>query len=157
MKVNIIRAILLVLLSLTFFIIFGFSSQNGEESSSISLKVSETIINIFNKNKSTEEKASMIKSIEPVIRKLAHFSIYMVVGFLLMAFSSTYELSFKKKVVICLIVGFLYATSDEIHQLFVSERSGQVTDVILDTIGVLTGIFINGFIIKIYLGHSIKK
>ncbi len=39
-----------------------------------------------------------------------------------------------------LIIGILYAISDEIHQLFVPGRSGKVTDVIIDSLGILTGI-----------------
>jgi VanZ family protein len=148
MKTNIFRIIILILLFGTFAIIFGFSNQNGEESSGISKKVSEAIINIVNKNKSIEEKTQMIKTIEPVIRKLAHFSIYTVVGFLLMAFASTYDVSFKRKFVICLIIGFLYASSDEIHQLFINGRSGKIADVLLDTTGVWTGILICNLIIK---------
>ena len=143
MKLNIIRIILGLLLLQTFFIIFGFSSQNGEESSSVSKRVSEAIVDFTNKNIKKEDKDKLIEHIEPVIRKLAHFSIYMVVGLLLMALASTYGLSFKRKLIICLVVGALYASSDEIHQLFVSERSGQITDVFIDTAGVVVGSLIS--------------
>lgn len=139
MKLNIIRIILSLLLLGTFFIIFGFSSQNGEESSSVSKKVSEAVIDLTNKNVNQNDRTKMVETLEPIIRKLAHFSIYLVVGLLLMALANTYDLSFKRKFVICLIAGALYATSDEIHQLFVSERSGQITDVLLDTFGVFVG------------------
>ena len=44
MKKNILRAILMLLLLSTFFIIFGFSSQDGEKSGSISKKITEEII-----------------------------------------------------------------------------------------------------------------
>ena len=37
--------------------------------------------------------------------------------------------------------GALYAASDEIHQLFVQERSGQLSDVLIDTAGVILGAF----------------
>ena len=100
MKLNIIRIILSLLLLGTFFIIFGFSSQNGEESSSVSKKVSEAVIDLTNKNINKNDRAKMIKTIEPIIRKLAHFSIYLIVGLLLMALANTYDLSFKRKFVI---------------------------------------------------------
>lgn len=146
MKLNIIRTILTLLLLFTFAIIFNFSSQDGEQSTGISAKVSNFIINIIHHNKSASEKEKMAKKIEPVVRKLAHFSIYMLVGILLMGLLSTYNLSFKKKIIICIIVGILYAASDEIHQLFVSERSGQIIDVLIDTEGAITGSLISGFI-----------
>ncbi len=41
-----------------------------------------------------------------------------------------------------LIIGFLYAVSDEIHQYFVPGRAMQTRDVLIDTAGVLLGICI---------------
>ena len=40
------------------------------------------------------------------------------------------------------VVGTLYAASDEIHQLFVPGRSGQLRDVFLDSAGVAAGILL---------------
>ena len=37
-------------------------------------------------------------------------------------------------------IGTIYAATDEIHQLFVPGRSGQISDVCLDSIGVLIGV-----------------
>ena len=122
MKINILRTILIILLLGTFNIIFNFSNQDAPKSSSISTEVSKAIINITNKKDSEVNKLIKAKNIEPVIRKLAHFSIYTVVGFLLMALASTYNLSNKKSVIISLIIGFIYACSDEIHQMFISRK-----------------------------------
>lgn len=46
-----------------------------------------------------------------------------------------------------LFLGFLYACSDEYHQTFVSGRSGELKDVMIDTTGVLIGAVIIAFII----------
>ena len=54
----------------------------------------------------------------------------------------TFKTENRKRMIITLIAGFLYAVSDEIHQTFIEGRSGQVSDVILDTTGVLLGIII---------------
>ena len=44
-----------------------------------------------------------------------------------------------------LLIGFLYAVSDEIHQYFVPGRAMQARDVLIDTAGVLLGIwFVRG-------------
>ena len=37
-------------------------------------------------------------------------------------------------------LGLIYAISDEIHQSFIPGRSAQVTDVLIDTSGVIFGI-----------------
>ncbi len=156
MKINILRGILIILLFGTFFLIFGFSNQNATESSGISEKVSESIVNIFNSNESNETKMQLISNIEPIIRKIAHFSIYTVVGILLMALASTYNFDLKSRIYGCLLIGFIYACSDEIHQLFVDGRSGEFRDVLIDTCGVLTGICICLGILKLFY-KIIKK
>ena len=40
---------------------------------------------------------------------------------------------------IILMIGSCYAASDEIHQLFVSGRAGMISDVLIDSVGVLVG------------------
>lgn len=142
MKLNIIRSIIILLLFGTFFLIFDFSSQDAEESSGISKKVSEVIVNIFNKNASQEEKTQIINNMQHIVRKLAHFSIYTVIGFLLMLLILTYKIPIEKRVIISFVIGFIYACSDEIHQLFVAGRSGEIRDVLIDTSGVFIGICI---------------
>ena len=90
MRINILRIILIVLLLCTFFIIFGFSSQNGETSGGISQRITQSILeksNTYNKL-SQEEKNKVSLRTESVIRKLAHFSIYTLVGLLLMGLLS---------------------------------------------------------------------
>lgn len=141
MKKNIIRIILAILLLGTFYIIFGFSGQDGKESSVLSRKVTEFITdNIF--HLSNESKIQCIDKLEYIIRKLAHFSIYTVAGILLMGFVCTYEIEKIKKIYISIVVGSIYAISDEIHQAFIPNRSARLTDVIIDTMGIVLGIVI---------------
>ena len=141
MKVKVIRFILVLLLLVTFGMIFNFSNQDSEKSGNTSQKVTEAItkdvksIQKLNKN----EKAKVIDKIEDVIRKIAHFSLYALVGFLLMALFSTYNINEKNKIISTIIIGAIYAISDEFHQSFISGRSGQVSDVFLDTLGVTVG------------------
>ncbi len=143
-KINIKRAILIILLILTFFQIFRFSNQNGEKSSGISRKITTAVtknvkkIQELDKNKQEE----VLEKIEKVIRKLAHFSIYMVVGMLMMLLMNTYKIKQFDKIAISLITGIVYASSDEIHQLFIPGRSAMITDVLIDTLGVSVGILL---------------
>ena len=141
MKINILRAILICLLLGTFFIIFGFSSQDGETSGGISRQVTETILEKSNKynNLTKEQKNKVSHQAEKVIRKIAHFSIYTLVGLLLMGLLSTYKIKNKWRIIITIIVGILYASSDEFHQSFSPGRTPKITDVYIDTLGVLLG------------------
>ena len=95
------------------------------------------------------EKELFLEHIEKIIRKLAHFSIYTVVGLLMMSLMSTYKLKQSKRIWISLIVGVLYASSDEIHQYFVPGRSARVFDVMIDSAGVCLGICIVIFVLWI--------
>ena len=47
---------------------------------------------------------------------------------------------FRKEMFLPWLIAALYAASDEIHQLFVPGRSGQLSDVILDSAGTLAGV-----------------
>lgn len=153
MKINIVRTIIMILLLGTFFIIFGFSSQDGEESGNLSSEITRFMLERL----PIENNELILKRTESVIRKIAHFSIYALVGFLLMTLISTYPVKENKRILISLGVGILYATSDEIHQAFVPGRSPQITDVVLDTIGVLVGIILLLIIIQICKIIKIKR
>ena len=152
MKVNILRIILIILILCTFYVIFGFSSQDSKESGGLSEKITIFIAEKFNilKDKTTQQTENIINKMEKVIRKLAHFSIYTVVGILLMSFISTYKLKEGIRIIVSLVIGIIYAASDEIHQSFIPGRGPQVTDVMIDTMGVLLGILLVMLVIKIY-------
>ena len=44
---------------------------------------------------------------------------------------------------------FLYACTDEIHQLFIEGRSGEIRDILVDSTGALIGMVLVGIILKI--------
>lgn len=156
MKINILRAILIALLIIQMWVIFGFSGQNGEESGSISRKITEAVTkNISSiQNLEKQEKEKVLNKIEHIIRKLAHFSLYAVIGFLLMSLMSTYNLKQKNRILVSCSVGLLYAISDEIHQAFIPGRGPQIADVGIDFSGVVVGILISILIIKILINNK---
>ena len=151
MKLNIIRGILITALIAIFVTIFGFSNQNSETSAGLSQKVTNFVVEFVPsiKNMPEKEKEQAEYRIEKVIRKIAHYSIYTLVGILLMALMSTYKIKELDRIAISMIIGVIYAATDEIHQAFVPGRGPLVTDVILDSIGVLTGICIVLLVYKI--------
>lgn len=138
------RILFLIMLAVTFYIIFNFSAQDGEASGSISTKVTEFIVNILSKVKNMDASLRLhyITKLEPIIRKLAHFGVYTVVGFSVMGFMCTFDIKNIVKVITSFMIGLTYAISDEVHQYFIPGRSARVLDVCIDSVGVLTGIFI---------------
>ena len=151
MNLNIKRTIFAILTIATCIIIFIFSNQNGEKSGLTSRGFVRKIVEItgITNNLNETEKEELIEKCQFVVRKLAHFSIYTVVGVLMMSLMSTYKLKQNKRIWISLIVGVLYASSDEIHQYFVPGRSARVFDVMIDSAGVCLGICIVIFVLWI--------
>lgn len=141
MAKNIVRVILIILLCCTFSIIFGFSSQTGTKSAGISRKITEIITSNIKaiQEKSEIEKEQILSNVEHIIRKLAHFSIYAVVGMLVMLLCKTYNLKNLDRIAITMIISIIYATSDEIHQIFVNGRGPMFADVLIDTFGAFVG------------------
>lgn len=119
-KIIILRIFLVIMLLCTFGMIFGFSGQDAKKSSSVSRMVTEAITkNIKSiQEKPEKEKQSILSRIEKIIRKIAHFSIYTIVGFLLMALFETFNIKEIDRFATSLIIGVVYASSDEIHQCF---------------------------------------
>ena len=159
MKRNLVRILFLSLLIITFVVIYRFSSQNGEESSSLSRTVTEKIVNTFpyTKDLSPITKAKLIEHGEIIVRKLAHLSIYTLVGIFIMAFMCTFDTRVLYKFGISLLVGLIYAITDEYHQSFVAGRGPSVRDVCIDTAGVFLGIIIILIIVSVFKTLFMEK
>lgn len=124
--------------------VFFFSHQQGTSSSNTSKNVSTIIINILDIKKEMleDKKTEIVQIIEPIIRKLAHYTLYMIGGILIINCIDAYIKEDKKNIIYSLFIGILYSISDELHQLFINGRSGKILDVIIDSVGVFTGILI---------------
>ena len=75
-----------------------------------------------------------------LVRKLAHFCEYLLEGFLLMLCMRVYSRRPLRHITVPMLAGVLTALTDKTIQLFSEGRSSQVTDVWLDSAGVLAGI-----------------
>lgn len=121
--------------------IFIMSSFNSTESSNQSNFIVNFIVDIFNINN--------IELLSLIIRKLAHFTEYFILGILVYNMIHSYN----KKSYIAIIICILYAISDEIHQSFVPGRSCQILDMTIDSLGAIAGIYLLQIINK----HIISK
>jgi VanZ family protein len=146
MSIKTIKLYKLLLVCLWLVVIFLFSSQVATESSELSGRIVKSIAPVA---------PDVIKSsLTFLVRKSAHIFLYFLLGILTANLLASYEL--KVKLVYLYSLGFvaLYAITDEIHQLFVAGRSGEVRDVLIDTVAGALGI-------ALYLGlrklHSTRK
>lgn len=126
------------------FIIFYFSNQSSNVSSTTSSGIVKRIFDLFNLN-----DIFIFDAFHTVIRKIAHFSIYLLLGFLV------YNALFNKKIssinvlLFSILIVCLYSISDEIHQLFVVGRSCEIRDILIDTIGGSIGSLLYYFYTKL--------
>jgi VanZ family protein len=135
-------------------IIFGFSASNGEQSSGLSLELTKDIVglvtDITNTDINQDEELKIIEMIHTPIRKLGHLTEYAALGFALCIPFYFYHGKRKRNLyVYSEIVLVIYAGIDELHQLFVAERSGRFTDVLIDGLGGLIGIFVFCIILRL--------
>ena len=77
-----------------------------------------------------------------LVRKMAHFCEYTLEGFLLMLCMRVYTRRYVRHISVPMLGGVLTAMADETIQIYSPGRSSQVTDVWLDSAGVLAGILI---------------
>lgn len=133
----------IILVMLWFVVIFSFSAQPGKKSSGLSGKVSYLLIDAYDtcthSNYTNAEKEQIRQKIEFPVRKTAHMTEYGMLFCLVFGATKMWEqaLKGKKRYIVALVTVFLYASSDEFHQLFVPGRCGEFRDVMVDTTGAI--------------------
>ena len=136
----------IILLILWLLTIFLFSNDKAEVSSEKSDGISNTIVNIIENisgnNYSEEKYEEVLNIVIFIVRKTAHFLEYLILGLLVINVIKDYKVLEVKYIITGVLFCMLYAISDEIHQLFVSGRSCQIKDILIDTTGSITGILI---------------
>lgn len=90
-------------------------------------------------------------------RKAAHMVAYFILGVLMYSVVRTYNLRPRMAVLLSIGLVCAYAISDEVHQLFVPGRSGEVRDVLIDTTAGAAGVGIYYYVKKWYKTSKSKQ
>lgn len=141
-------------------VIFWFSSKPSNQSSQMSGTIVNEIIDLAEKiggfSVEGEERMQWVEWIHTPIRKLGHITEYAVFGMTVL-FALVILKGYKG--IRLLLYGesfcFIYAITDEFHQLFVPGRSSEIRDVLIDAFGSLLGCL--GFLAIYYMLQFIKK
>lgn len=137
------KAIKFTLVICCMLIIFMFSSDSGTASSKKSDSVIINLVEVIsNKKVNNKDRDKYIEKYVFPVRKCAHFTIYLILGILVISLLSEYRILNFKTVLYTLLIVFLYACSDEFHQLFVSGRSSEIRDVLIDSSGGFIGSYL---------------
>ena len=130
---NKISLLLVTLWMIFIFVMSSFDATGSSNQSNFIVDIITSIINIKD-----------IGLLSLIIRKLAHFIEYFILGILVINFITRYD----KKIIIAILLCIIYATSDEIHQIFVPGRSCQIIDIMIDSLGSIMGIYLYKLITK---------
>lgn len=124
-------------------VIFFLSAQEASQSSSLSWSAIWSVAEITQpgfREMPRDEQENMVEQYQHIARKTAHMLAYMLLGVLCMTALFQYSIKRVLRAAAAFAVCVGYAGTDEIHQLFVAGRSGQITDVGIDASGVFMGI-----------------
>ena len=137
------------------------SSKAADESNDSSLSISDKIFTIYENITQTnyvgEEKEQIMGIINHIVRKTAHFTEYAVLSITFAMHLTVIGWRRRWILILPVILSFLYASTDEFHQTFVSERAGMFKDVMLDTSGALVGSILFTLLLYAVTIHKIKK
>lgn len=112
-------------------VIFAFSAQEAEVSQGQSDFFTDMLVS------ATGGEASAWSF---VIRKSAHIVVFFVLGVLAYAAVRLHGWSQWRTVVVAVAIAAGYAMIDELHQVFVPGRSGELRDVMIDTVAASVGV-----------------
>lgn len=130
------KIIYFIFLILWMVLIFILSHQTGNISGGNSGSIIETIMNviysIFNISKDNINEVIML--LHNPIRECAHVFEYFILGFLI--FKNLENFNVNNKYMTTILCGFIFASFDEIHQLFIIGRTFQYFDILMDMLGI---------------------
>ena len=151
--------------------VFIFSSQDGTQTLNTSgafIQVIDSTLNNVESNNTNKtdtvntqdnnnKKYNYSKELQTFVRKNAHYFLYTVGGIILSVFFYAFLKNNKKIYAFAILTGMIYAMSDEFHQRFVAGRTSRITDVGIDTLGVITGTILFMIFVNILIKSRKKK
>lgn len=163
-KLDLILMIIFTVLALAInaYIIYH-SCLNGSQSSQASqgvVEVSEEVVNTVRPGTVTPENHNAFATF--IRKSLGHFGLFVVSGIfsslaIYYIFKDFKWIKHFLNTIFALSFGLIVATTTEIIQLNVPERSGEFTDVLIDYSGYLLGAFLVGLVLFLVIRHQRKK
>ena len=126
------------------YMIFSFSSQEADVSSSLSYQVSHLVVEsadrVMDLDLTYEQTEHYTYRIEWLVRKAAHVGEYFLLAITVSFPLYVYGMHGLLLMIVAGVFCIAFAAGDEYHQTFVSGRAGQIRDIYIDSAGVLLGI-----------------
>lgn len=161
------RVIIAVLLVINLSFIWYNSSKESEDSDRISNSIAKSVEPYMEKGYGSISRGEKIRFdiVHKFVRKSAHVIEFVPVGaLLLMLWLSIFEAGEAGKLRVFVLsaaaavpASFLFAMSDELHQLFVDGRGCCFSDMCIDTLGAFTGYIFIFIIYSIFFNMNKRK
>lgn len=141
-------------------LIFLLSAQSADQSAALSGANLRVVAAVLDAAMQTLGAAALsgeaVGGLHTVIRKAAHFTAYLVLGVLTVRAvvvsrgdagvteppQTRVRQWVRRPGLVAMLIATAYAATDEVHQVFVPGRSAEFTDVLLDSLGALVGIWL---------------
>ena len=140
--------------------IFYMSAQPGEVSSDFSGSVSHVFMKIWNvvffQGWNEAQVLQMAELWDYPIRKLAHMTEFGILAVLVFQMLGQYQ-RVHRRYILAWAVTVIYAATDEIHQLFVPQRSGNGFDVCVDATGAFLALLVIWGVTRMIQNYGSKK
>lgn len=131
---------------LLMYMIYSFSAQDAQLSTSISYKASQMLVKsadyVFDLHLDEYQVADYAVRIHGVTRKLAHMTEYFLLAVAVSFPLYVYGLRGILLLIVAGVVCIGFACTDEYHQSFVAGRGPSRKDVMIDSVGVIAGILL---------------
>ena len=126
--------------------IFCFSSKPAAVSEESSLGISNVILKTYETVTKVQmpvvNRVDTLSYLDHIVRKTAHFMEYAALAAAFALHFTLWEGFRRFRFFLPVILAGFYAAADEYHQTFIAGRSGQLSDVFLDTSGAVAGVLV---------------
>lgn len=124
-------------------VMFNLSSDDKEASSYKSRQVTAAVQQLVNELPEDVKLVDSIRNVtEHIVRKTGHVLEYFTLTLLVIIASAMSRRNKRQIFGNAVLIPLLFAISDELHQFYTPGRGPQVTDVAIDSIGILMAITI---------------
>ena len=136
---KIVSVLLVIVWMVMIFVMSNFPAEVSDEQSGVVVEVVKTVFKV------SPEQPDLFNNLTTIVRKCAHAFEYFVLGILLLnVIRQLWPTSCEKKWAgywyLAVIGASVYAVTDEAHQAFVSGRSCELRDIIIDTLAAGVGV-----------------
>ena len=131
-------------------VLFFFSGQSGEDSGSLSEKLTEFLFGWL------IDRGADALQLEHILRKLAHAGIFAVEGFL-MTMTLTALFPRRKAMTAAFLICAVLAVANELHELLAPERTCSPTDMLIDSAGALAGLLFAAAVLHVFSSARRRK